>query len=202
MEAIRKRLCALCGVEFAYSVGSGKDRKYCGPACRGKSKKALAIARLQVAPKCSVSGCESHVSRISAELCEKHYCRLRRTGTLRDRVIRGFYRTKAGYIKLLQDQHPLSGSAGHVAEHRWVMYEITDGKCPSCYWCGKELEWGSLVIDHLNEVKHDNNPDNLLPSCNTCNRARGAMIPFIQSLTADGFALWTDTVTEYKSCVR
>jgi len=52
----------------------------------------------------------------------------------------------------------------------------------SCYWCGLSLDWPIAVVDHLNEDKADNRLENLVISCNNCNRARGALIPFIRRM--------------------
>lgn len=79
------------------------------------------------------------------------------------------------YIYLTgQKDHPLA-HRGNVAEHRKVLYDkIGPGPHP-CHWkCGKILQWDRwhLVSDHLDGDTFNNNPDNLVPSCQGCNMRR------------------------------
>lgn len=72
--------------------------------------------------------------------------------------------------------HPLASKNGDVGEHRMVLYDkIGPGPHP-CYWgCGKLLEWGGLegiIADHVDHDKSNNDPANLVPSCNPCNWRR------------------------------
>jgi hypothetical protein len=86
---------------------------------------------------------------------------------------------KSRYRKLRRVGHPLATSDGHVAEHRFVLYEkIGPGEHP-CHWCGKMLRWtpgeqlpDSITPDHLDSIKRNNVPDNLVPSCQKCNSSR------------------------------
>lgn len=70
------------------------------------------------------------------------------------------------------------GPKGRVWEHRWVLYEkIGPGPHP-CHWCGAMVNWGFgtgpgvLTVDHLDNVGTNNVPENLVPSCHTCNCTR------------------------------
>ena len=83
----------------------------------------------------------------------------------------------AGYRDLhMQQGHPLARSGGLLGEHRKVLYDkIGPGEHP-CYWCGRTLSWGGLdgiVVDHIDEDRLNNDPNNLVPSCNPCNIGRG-----------------------------
>lgn len=193
----RKKICQTCGKAFAYEVGPGRDRKHCGDDCRVQHKKALRAQRLKTLPKCSVVGCDSPAVRVGAGLCEKHYSRVRRTGSYEAREVIGRYVTGSGYIKVLRHGHPMADAKGHVFEHRLVAFEEANGACPSCFWCGCRLEWESAVVDHLNEDKQDNKPTNLVVSCNDCNRARGAMLPFIGRMRADALKVFVERVKEF-----
>lgn len=141
-------------------------------------------------PLCGVHKCRTVCRSRNAGYCEMHYGRVRRNGNLEARVVVDSRLTPAGYTLLNKPGHPLSHRSGWCAEHRAVAYDKHGGICPPCGWCGKALAWSSSVVDHLNESKSDNRPDNLLVSCNNCNRARGAMLPFLRGLSAESFELF------------
>jgi hypothetical protein len=137
-------------------------------------------------PLCQVHKCRDEVRSRNSPYCEKHYARARRGAEIEtDRPVVGRYYLKSGYVKLLLPKHPLADSKGCVYEHRDVAYLKHGGQCPECFWCGRKLAWSVAVIDHFNEQKADNAPDNLLVSCSQCNRARGAMKPFVRSMRED-----------------
>jgi len=129
---------------------------------------------------CIVPGCGGKVRSGYSEYCEMHYGRIRRNGTIHnlpqnDRVI-----TSEGYVKI-KKLHVLSDGKGWVYEHRLILFEkIGPGK-HNCHWCGKEVDFDkkypefldALVADHLDNNHQNNNPENLVPSCNICNVARG-----------------------------
>lgn len=90
---------------------------------------------------------------------------------------RGYSLNPAGYRDLhMQDDHPLARSGGLLGEHRKVLYDAIGAGPHPCHWCGKSLEWGGLggiVADHVDNDKLNNDPSNLVPSCNPCNTGRG-----------------------------
>jgi hypothetical protein len=210
--AVVTRLCKNCSKEFSFKHERGRARIHCTDACRhefraknipnrpewpkcdkacGKTVRAASsnqCNKCYIADKkakagvCTVRKCTAPALRSGNTMCETHYYRLRRTGSTSDPYIMGRYVTGAGYIKLLDREHPLADSNGHVTEHRKVAYDKY-GDTVSCHWCGKPLTWERVCVDHLNEVKDDNRPDNLVAACNPCNRARGAMKPFISKLS-------------------
>lgn len=75
--------------------------------------------------------------------------------------------------------HPIAPPSGIVAECRVVLYgAIGPGPHP-CHWCRLPVEWTpgrrgatSLVADHLDWDIHNNDPTNLVPSCDVCNAHR------------------------------
>lgn len=76
--------------------------------------------------------------------------------------------------------HPLAGKNGRAYEHRVVLYDkIGDGPHP-CHWCATTLQWTAkgesdcLTVDHLDNRGDNNDPLNLVPSCQQCNGARGS----------------------------
>jgi hypothetical protein len=83
--------------------------------------------------------------------------------------------------------HPLANDVGDVYHHRLVAYADRHGICGPCHWCGVALDWPEAVIDHLNEDKADNRPENLVVACNDCNRGRGAILSFLWRLQSERF---------------
>lgn len=182
---MRERVCR-CGETFRYPIGPGRDRVHCSSACRDRAKvETRARIRREASVQCSTLGCAGLVVfRVDAGLCEACYCFLRRTGRAREPKRQPkLSLTKGGYHKRFIPGHPLADGSGMVFEHRAVLHgEIGPGPHP-CHWCGGgPLHWEDIVVDHLNEMKTDNTPSNLVASCNDCNRARGAMLPFLRSL--------------------
>jgi hypothetical protein len=56
-----------------------------------------------------------------------------------------------GYIKILKPDHPTSTATGHILEHRYI-WETTHNK----------LLPPNFVVHHLNGVRDDNRPENLV----------------------------------------
>lgn len=88
------------------------------------------------------------------------------------------YGDAGGYVKYIGFKHPATNASGVTAYHRIVLWEKLDGQDAPCNWCDKHLFWDSLdhedrlIVDHVNTVKHDNDPENLVPSCHRCNVSR------------------------------
>lgn len=132
---------------------------------------------------CTVHKCSSPAVRIGHGLCEKHYWRVNHNKSfdLRPRVQ---LQTEHGYRMIKDENHPLAQkSNGWAFEHRIVAYEKYGEGIQKCHWCSIELEWNQVVVDHLNEQKLDNRPENLVTACTPCNRIRGAMVSFIRKLS-------------------
>jgi len=70
--------------------------------------------------------------------------------------------------------HKLSSKGGLIREHTVVAYAKYGDTLPNCELCDKELYWGgrSTHIDHMDNNKSNNNPENLRPLCNGCNSSR------------------------------
>ena len=88
----------------------------------------------------------------------------------------------------------MADGKGHAYEHRVVAYEARSGASPECFWCGKALAWSDVSVDHLNEVKDDNRPENLVTACNTCNRVRGAIVPFLRGMRCEAVSPFIETI--------
>jgi hypothetical protein len=77
-----------------------------------------------------------------------------------------------GYQVGFAPEHPMAYRNGVVLEHRRVGYEKYGPGSQTCNWCGTELEWSTVEIDHLDWNRANNHPDNLVTSCKTCNLQR------------------------------
>lgn len=108
--------------------------------------------------------------------CTQHYNRFKKglpiTGELKTL-------NPKRYVVVTDRNHPLAFKNGRVYKHRKVLFDQVGGnggRLP-CFWCGKPLDWfgfefEKLMVDHLNHDRHNNEPTNLVPSCNSCNAGR------------------------------
>mgnify|MGYP003589876921 CR=1 FL=1 len=98
-----------------------------------------------------------------------------RLGMYRGVAATGHYYHAEGYRYLTgRHDHPLA-SHGAIAEHRMVLYDAIGPGPHPCNWCGELVGWGGrdgIHADHLNGDALDNSPENLVPSCNSCNHRR------------------------------
>lgn len=83
-----------------------------------------------------------------------------------------------GYVILTGVNHPLARKHGKVLVHRVVLYDAIGPGPHPCHWCAKPVDWtygvtpDALFVDHLDDDKTNNVLENLVPSCNYCNRNR------------------------------
>lgn len=117
--------------------------------------------------RCKVEDCRSSVRSLNAIFCEKHYRRLLRTGTTEKRKPRRC-KTSHGYITVYDPRN-----RKREYEHRKVLFESIGIGPFKCHWCKKTVTKKTMHTDHLNEVRDDNDPRNIVPSCAICNQARG-----------------------------
>lgn len=124
---------------------------------------------------CKVEGCSADATRRGPGMCEMHYYRQRRIGTTRAPAPRRAKRRmhSHGYVLVPSNGHPLAPDSTYIYEHRAVMYADRGDGPFDCHWCGVEITWKTLDVDHVNETKNDNRPGNLVPSCHACNIGRG-----------------------------
>lgn len=79
--------------------------------------------------------------------------------------------------------HPLAPPSGVVAVSRLVLFDKIGPGSHSCHWCGTLVAWkvaatarepDALFVDHLDWDHLNDEPANLVPSCNNCNARRAA----------------------------
>jgi hypothetical protein len=137
--------------------------------------------------KCSIAGCFNPPrGNYRTGVCEMHYIRNYRAGTYHRRYP-GPRPSSHGYMYEWDRSHPLANDDGMIYQHRRVLYDkIGPGPGLRCHWCNKDVSWPSLHPDHLNSIKNDNRPENLVPSCSWCNRQRGMIRSFLMRAMENG----------------
>lgn len=182
----RERACDHCGESFSYPIARGNDRRFCSPQCASRSTALRRRSRSQAAElkKCKSAWCGKAATRVVSGYCERCYCSARRNGgePKKPSYGRSKFWVASGYVMLIRKGHPLANHKGHVYEHRFVAHETHSGCCPPCHWCGIDLAWESAVVDHLNEDRADNRPENLVVACSSCNRVRGVIPSFVRRM--------------------
>lgn len=78
-----------------------------------------------------------------------------------------------GYIQMKESGHPVSTAGGYLFLHRKVLWHKIGPGVHLCFHCATSIEWfKGLECDHLDHNKQNNDPENLVPCCRSCNRAR------------------------------
>lgn len=86
MTTIRTGPCRVCG-SVIIQTGRGAPKRICSSACKSEHARRRNSALTSLRRGCSVDGCRLKCRSTNSPYCEKHYGRLRRTGTL-ERVVR------------------------------------------------------------------------------------------------------------------
>lgn len=128
---------------------------------------------------CAIDGCEKPRHN-GGRHCGMHQSRIQRHGdpnhNERDCSARTLH--SSGYVVVTRKGHPLAARYGLLFEHRVALFDVIGPGAHACHWCGNIVAWGvkglrQLVVDHLDSDKVNNDPDNLVASCQRCNVRRG-----------------------------
>ena len=129
------------------------------------------VTDLRKVTVCRVEGCNRDVTNLHGGHCHKHRARKWRTGTTAPRPRATVRAASHGYLLLLAPDHPQAVFPhGWGYQHRIVLWDkIGPGQHP-CVYCGQIVVWGvDLHVDHVDDDKTNNDPNNLVPACVSCN---------------------------------
>lgn len=145
--------------------------------------------------ECRVDGCGKKARYTTAQVCQTHYFRLWRNGTLD--IVRKPARPRIyerGYTFVHAPHHPLTSPGQiYIAEHRAVLYEKIGPGPMSCELCGVSMTWKTCQSDHIDQNRANNDPSNLRPLCRRCNVWRSMppakdRLANVKVLTFDGIS--------------
>lgn len=124
--------------------------------------------------KCCVEGCHREARYVESGLCQTHYHRMWRNGTLELKPVSRKYRRSnpAGYQQIYVGDHPLGHHNGYIYEHRKVVFDKYGWNLPSCEICGNDVNWETCHVDHIDKDVTNNSADNLRAICRGCNTSR------------------------------
>lgn len=123
---------------------------------------------------CAVAECQHPVD--ARGYCKNHYEVWKRgyePGVVRPRSSGCV--TSHGYARVPAHGHPVGNKRGQAYQHRIVLYDKIGPGPHVCHWCHREIYWFpesgqlKLNVDHLDQNKLNNVPENLVASCHNCN---------------------------------
>ncbi|MGM3426325.1 HNH endonuclease [Pseudomonas benzopyrenica] len=128
---------------------------------------------MRKAKACSVCGGKNR----ARGLCIKHYNAAKSAGELdshsMERAPAGSGTINAdGYRVIYRPGHPKARANGKVLEHVAKFHDAYGDGPFDCHVCGQQIAPEDFSVDHLNEVKADNDLANLAPAHLACNNRR------------------------------
>lgn len=152
--------CEWCGVHVRKSRSPatlrGKQPRFCSQSCNGASRKGTGPGlTLNHEYDCAICGKHCRVYRSPSAprptTCSVTCTGIKNLGEGNGAFSGGRHLADTGYVRVLDPSHPHADSRGYVYEHRSVMEKIV----------GRILA-RTEVVHHINRVKHDNRPENLM----------------------------------------
>lgn len=93
--------------------------------------------------------------------------------------LRGVRVPNVKHRMVTRKDHPIAPPSGVLAIARVNLYDKIGPGTHPCNWCKKVISWDAelysdtaIVADHLNWDSENDEPENLVPSCNACNSHR------------------------------
>lgn len=165
--------CVQCGTPMQVTGKQGNRRpKRCSKECKAAAVRAKYA--INEAKPCNIDGCAKNRNQ-SRSVCNTHAMRSHRYGDASiDRTRTGRPWTHSnGYTIIGVPGHPLAQHDGGVYEHRKTLWDSIGPGRHECHWCHEPVEWmTTLEVDHLDNVRSNNDPSNLVPACHGCNTRR------------------------------
>lgn len=160
----------ICRADGCVNPAAMDDLKFCDAHLNALLGE---VGQIKIAlPSCSVNGCRDKPRSSFSPYCHMHDARIRRHGghylKPRPKVIGH----SQGYRLIEAKGHPMAKGKYRAFEHRVVYYDQNPDGPEDCHWCGASLTWDTVQVDHLNTVRDDNRPENLVAACGGCNRDR------------------------------
>lgn len=125
---------------------------------------------------CELEGCQKPSGQ--HRICGMHRKRIKRTGSAdllpRQPRQRRPRKPQAPYQRVRVAHHVLvDGCDSKTYVHRVVLFDRIGYGPHRCHWCCIGLTWRlDLHVDHIDFNRLNNDPDNLVPSCMSCNTTR------------------------------
>jgi len=175
---MESKLCERCGTKFTrnprYSAERWEKARFCSRACgvRGGRWAAHEKPQSRNCENCGGSFTPRPTATRPGRFCSTacYHASGAPRGKKLDRVKAQRMRSAPG--------HPIAPPGGVVAVARLVLYDkIGPGSHP-CHWCDESVRWivgcgpgepGTLIADHLDWDRNNDNPENLVASCHRCN---------------------------------
>jgi hypothetical protein len=106
------------------------------------------------------------------------------------------YHPRVTYKYVKRKNHIIAPASGRLPLHRFLLWEKIGMGPHLCHYCGTYVNWsnrrtavGCLIAEHVDGDHLNNDPENLVPACQTCNLKRARDHRFV-----DGPAIFKNGV--------